>query len=172
MQSDQCLFVRCIDCVTPIVFIPEIARLLLISVAEQTGLCPTWSSTHEDRFSHDVTLIYVNISGTPTIPVIPPVSKGGAPGQSLPSQPNIGLPGQPAPLPNFAQAPLVGPGKTICSISSVFALYLEVNVCLSVISPVGKYGLQGQRLPSQPNIGLRGQPAPLVGPGILRKKYW
>lgn len=49
-------------------------------------------------------------TGTPTIPVIPPVSKGGAPGQSLPSQPNIGLPGQPAPLPNFAQAPLVGPG--------------------------------------------------------------
>lgn len=49
-------------------------------------------------------------TGTPTIPVIPPVSKGGAPGQSLPSQQTVGLPGQPAPLPNFSQSPLLGPG--------------------------------------------------------------
>lgn len=73
-------------------------------------------------------------TGTPTIPVIPSVTKGGIPGQglpgqpgglpgqslpgqpgglpgqSLPGQPNIGLPGQPALLPNFAQGPLLGPG--------------------------------------------------------------
>ena len=44
--------VRCLDSIMPLVSISEISRLSLISVAAQTGLCPTLSDT--PVFSCDV----------------------------------------------------------------------------------------------------------------------
>ena len=38
----------------PLVSIPEISRLYLVAVAEQTGLSHTWSKISEDMFSRDV----------------------------------------------------------------------------------------------------------------------
>ena len=40
----------------------EISRLYLSSVAEQAGLCFTWSHTFKDMFSHDMahlSLLYI-----------------------------------------------------------------------------------------------------------------
>ena len=53
-QSDQRLFVRCLDSIIPLVSITEISSLYVASVAEQSGLSLTWSETPgEDRFSRD-----------------------------------------------------------------------------------------------------------------------
>ena len=46
--------VHCLDSIMPPVFISEISNLQLTSKAEQADLCPTWSHTPEDRFSHEV----------------------------------------------------------------------------------------------------------------------
>ena len=43
--------VHCLDSIIPILAIPKISRLQLISVAEQLGLSLTWSQTPDDRFS-------------------------------------------------------------------------------------------------------------------------
>ena len=48
------LVVRCLKSITPIVAIPEISRLYLASVAEQTRLGISRSHTAVDRLSHDV----------------------------------------------------------------------------------------------------------------------
>ena len=58
-QSDQCLFVRCLDSTKPLVSMYEIASLYLASVAAQAGLNLTWSETPGDTFSHDGALIYL-----------------------------------------------------------------------------------------------------------------
>ena len=52
-QSDQHLFVRCLDSVMSLVSVNKISSLLLASVAEQASLSLTWSETPEDTFSHD-----------------------------------------------------------------------------------------------------------------------
>ena len=77
--------------------------------------------------------------------MIPPVSKGGIPGhglpgqpgglpgQGLPGQPNIGLPGQPAPLPNFAQGPILGPGKLSVLLSVMIFLLVFTEKLLRKI---------------------------------------
>ena len=44
-QSDQHLFVRCIDNIISLVSISEISSFSLASVAEQAGLSLTWSKT-------------------------------------------------------------------------------------------------------------------------------
>ena len=44
--------VRCQDRMIPLVYISEISRFLLVSVAEQVSLCLAWSETPEDTFSH------------------------------------------------------------------------------------------------------------------------
>ena len=49
-QSDQRLFVRCLDSTLSLDSIAEISRLCLASVAAQTGLCLAWSETPEDIF--------------------------------------------------------------------------------------------------------------------------
>ena len=46
--------ILCLDSITPLASISEISSLNLVSAAVQSGLCPTWSETPEDRFSHDV----------------------------------------------------------------------------------------------------------------------
>ena len=46
--------VRCQDRMIPLVYISEISRFWLVSVAEQVSLCLTWSETSEDTFSHGV----------------------------------------------------------------------------------------------------------------------
>ena len=45
--------VHFLDSILPILGIPEISRVQLVSAAEQAGLSLTWSQTPEDRFSHD-----------------------------------------------------------------------------------------------------------------------
>ena len=50
--------VRCLDSIIPLLSIAKISSLHLASVAEQAGLCLTWSQTPEDRFSHDEAHIY------------------------------------------------------------------------------------------------------------------
>ena len=45
---------RCQDRMKPLVYISEISRLWLVSVAEQVSLCLAWSETTEDTFSHGV----------------------------------------------------------------------------------------------------------------------
>ena len=52
-QSDQRLFVRCLDSVMSLVSVTKISNFMLASVAEQAGLSLTWSETPEDTFSHD-----------------------------------------------------------------------------------------------------------------------
>ena len=47
------IFVHCFDSIIPTVAKRKVSRLSLVSVAEQTGLCLTWSHTTEDRFSRD-----------------------------------------------------------------------------------------------------------------------
>ena len=49
MQSDQCL-----ECIAPIVAKPELSRLYLASVAEQTSISLSWSHTTEDMLPHGV----------------------------------------------------------------------------------------------------------------------
>ena len=51
VQSDQPL---CYSLPIAIDDIPKISRLQLASVAELTGLSPTWSHSSEDSFSHVV----------------------------------------------------------------------------------------------------------------------
>ena len=46
--------VRCQDRMIPLVYITEISRFYLVSVAEQVSLCLAWSDTPEDTFSHGV----------------------------------------------------------------------------------------------------------------------
>ena len=46
--------VRCLDSIISLDSIAEISRLYLTSVAVQDGLCPAWSETSEDMFSHGV----------------------------------------------------------------------------------------------------------------------
>ena len=46
--------VRCQDRMIPLVYISEISRFWLFSVAEQVSLCLAWSETPEDTFSHGV----------------------------------------------------------------------------------------------------------------------
>ena len=53
-QSDQRLCFRCQDRMIPLVYISEISRLQLVSVAEQVSLCLARSETPEDTFSHGV----------------------------------------------------------------------------------------------------------------------
>ena len=43
--------VRCFDSIIPIVAKPIVSSLVLVSIAEQTGLRLTWSHTTEDRVS-------------------------------------------------------------------------------------------------------------------------
>ena len=45
--------VRCQDRMIPLVYISEISRFWLVSVAEQVSLSLTWSETPENTFSHD-----------------------------------------------------------------------------------------------------------------------
>ena len=52
-QSDQRLFVRCLDSVMSLVSVTKISNFMLASVAEQAGLSLTWSETPESTFSHD-----------------------------------------------------------------------------------------------------------------------
>ena len=55
-----CIFVvRCLDHMTPIVSISEISSLNLASIAEQTGLCLTWSQTPKTGFL--VTRLYCEV---------------------------------------------------------------------------------------------------------------
>ena len=49
-QSDQRLFVHCLDSIIPLVSISEISSLLLASVAAQAGLSLTWSKTPKTGF--------------------------------------------------------------------------------------------------------------------------
>ena len=42
--------VRCLDSTKPLVVIFDISRLELVSVAEQSGLSPTWSQTPKTGF--------------------------------------------------------------------------------------------------------------------------
>ena len=49
--------VRCLDSILLMLSKPRNARLLLASVAEQTGLSLNWAQTPDDRFSHDVAQI-------------------------------------------------------------------------------------------------------------------
>ena len=49
-QSDQCLFVRCLYNIIPLVSISKISSLYLASVAAQAGLCLTWSQTLKTGF--------------------------------------------------------------------------------------------------------------------------
>ena len=51
---------HCLDSIMPLVSIPEISRLKLVAVAEQTGLSHTWSKMFEDRFSCNAAQIIVN----------------------------------------------------------------------------------------------------------------
>ena len=50
--------VRCQDRMIPLVYISEISRLYLVSVAEQVSWCLAWSETSEDTFSYGVTHLY------------------------------------------------------------------------------------------------------------------
>ena len=50
--------VRCQDRMISLVYISEISRLWLVSVAEQVNLCLAWSETPEDTFSHGVVRLY------------------------------------------------------------------------------------------------------------------
>ena len=50
--------VRCQDRMIPLVYISEIPRFWLVSVAEQVSLCLACSETSEDTFSHGVTHTY------------------------------------------------------------------------------------------------------------------
>lgn len=95
------------------------------NAAPKDGFSEVPLSSSPAGVTQGMTNLSIN-TGTPTIPVIPPVSKGGVQGQNilgqqftglpgqqpvgLPGQHSVGLPGQPAPLPNFTQSPLVGPG--------------------------------------------------------------
>ena len=54
-QSDQFLCGLHMAGVIPLVSMPKISRLLLISVDKQACLCLTAFGNHEDRFSHDQT---------------------------------------------------------------------------------------------------------------------
>ena len=50
--------VRCQDRMIPLVYISEISRFYLVSVAEQVSWCLAWSETPEDTFSHGVAQMY------------------------------------------------------------------------------------------------------------------
>ena len=52
-QSDQQFCGSLLCSIISIVAKPKVSSLLLVSVAEQTGLSLTWSHTTEDRFSRD-----------------------------------------------------------------------------------------------------------------------
>ena len=52
-QSDQQFCGSLLCGIIPIFAKPKVSSLSLVSVAEQTGLCLTWSHTTEDRFSRD-----------------------------------------------------------------------------------------------------------------------
>ena len=52
-EADQRLRFRYTDSTIPLLPKSEISSLYLSSVAAQPGLCPTWSETPEDRFSHN-----------------------------------------------------------------------------------------------------------------------
>ena len=54
--------VRCHGRMIPLVYICEISRFLLVSVAEQVSLCLAWSETPEDTFSHGVAHFYSSLS--------------------------------------------------------------------------------------------------------------
>ena len=54
--------VHCLDSIMPLVFMSEISSYQLTSEAVQANLCPTWSQTPEDRFSHDVAQITESLS--------------------------------------------------------------------------------------------------------------
>ena len=54
--------VRSQDRMIPLVYISEISRFQLVSVAEQVSLCLAWSETPEDTFSHGVAHIHSNLS--------------------------------------------------------------------------------------------------------------
>ena len=59
------LVVRCLDSIIPLVAISEISRLYLASVAEQTGLCLTWSENPKTGFLmtwliHNLTLMAIS----------------------------------------------------------------------------------------------------------------
>ena len=49
-QSDQQLFVRCLNSIISLDSIDEISRLYLASEAAQAGLCVAWSETPENTF--------------------------------------------------------------------------------------------------------------------------
>ena len=51
--------VRWLDSVMSLVSVTKISSLILASVAEQAGLCLTWSETPEDTFSHDDAHLHV-----------------------------------------------------------------------------------------------------------------
>ena len=53
-QSDQRLFVRCLESIISLDSIAEISRVELASVAAQAGLWLAWSKTPEDMFCHVV----------------------------------------------------------------------------------------------------------------------
>ena len=50
--------VQCLDSVMSLVSVTKISSLMLASVAEQAGLCLTWSETPKDTFGHDEAHIY------------------------------------------------------------------------------------------------------------------
>ena len=52
--------VRYLDSIIPLVSISETSRLLLVAVAEQTGLSHTWSKISEDTFSRDVAQLRIH----------------------------------------------------------------------------------------------------------------
>ena len=86
--------------------------------------CLIWNYNKELFYS-------IFFSGTPTIPVIPPVSKGGIPASHIAGQQTVGLPGQPAPVPNFTQSPVLAPGKLIYLDLSVWFTQLLISRILA-----------------------------------------
>ena len=61
VQSDQCLFVRCLDSIIiPLLDIDKISSLQLVSVADQAGLSLPWSETRKTGFLMTGLLLCVN----------------------------------------------------------------------------------------------------------------